>query len=131
MFYDCRTICIQAPMQIVQLSLVNVDWYVLTDQCFQHLTHSTYVVNVTLIFEVINDWTDIMGRSNVLLDRSQHWSGNKDNSWTGSQITVFHAQINQLSKPSTHITNLRYMQLDGAFWGSIWLKLTKLSYFSR
>lgn len=48
MFSYGRASCIHAPIEIVDLALANIGWYVLIDLYFQSLTHSTYIVNVTL-----------------------------------------------------------------------------------
>lgn len=38
--------------------------------CFQPLTHIHTVVSVTLTFDILKSRTDLMGRENIVLDRS-------------------------------------------------------------
>lgn len=50
--------CVNTPMKIVQIILLNIGWYMLINPCFQPLIHSTYVVSIIMSIEIMNDRTN-------------------------------------------------------------------------
>lgn len=62
-------------MQIVDLSLANICWYMLVDSCCQTLTRSAYKINIPLTHKLLNYRSNMIDRLKTLLDHFQHRSG--------------------------------------------------------